>query len=104
MACSLVRDRVSLIVFVMPNPAYVRNFEGILRGLGSRGHTVTVLFEGRKPADQAGLKLMVRLTSEYQGLSYELQPDLPLGARGRLRLGFRALQYYLRYFEPPYGH
>jgi hypothetical protein len=92
------------VLFLMRNPAYVRNFESVLRGLAARKHRVEVLFEGRKPADQAGFDHMARLASENETLSYDVLPPLPMRARDWLRMGMRATQDYLRYFEPPYEY
>jgi hypothetical protein len=86
----------------MSNPAYVRNFESLLRALVARGHAVTVLFEGRKAGDGAGLALTAELCAEYPGLSYELVPEWPLRIRGNSSKALRIGQDYLRYFEPPY--
>ena len=91
------------ILFLMRSPAYVRNFESVLRALGARGRSTMVLFEERKEAgDEAGLELMRRLCGEHDALRFELQAPLPLRLRGRLRRVLRALQDYLRYFEAPY--
>jgi hypothetical protein len=91
-----------MILFLMRSPAYVRNFDSVLRTLGSRGHRVTVLFEGRKEAgDEAGLELMRRLCGEYDSLNCEFLAPLALGVRGRLRKVLGACLDYLRYFERP---
>lgn len=91
------------VLFLMRSPAYVRNFESVLRALAARGHRITVLFEQRKEGgDRAGLALIGRLDREYDGLRYEFAGPLPLGLRGRLRIALQAGQDYLRYFGPPY--
>jgi hypothetical protein len=92
------------VLFLMRSPAYVRNFESVLRELASREHPVTVLFEERKEGgDEAGLALIERLGGEYGSLRHELLVALPLGLRGRARMALAAGQDYLRYFDPPYG-
>jgi hypothetical protein len=97
-------DRVGPMVFVMRSPAYVRNFEWVLRDLVRRGHLVTVLFEERKiGGDRAGLALIEQLCEEYDGLRYELLPPLPAGRRGVLRLGLQAAQDYMRYIDAGHG-
>jgi hypothetical protein len=90
------------LVFVMLHPAYVRNFESVLRGLGDRGLPTTVLFERRKEGDAAGLALLERLCGDYDCLRFELLMPAPNGLRGRLRVLLEAGQDYLRYFDPPY--
>jgi hypothetical protein len=90
-------------LFLMHSPAYVRNFESVLRTLAARGHRVTVLLEERKEGgDEPALALLCRLCGECDSLRHELRPSPPLGFRGRLRLVLEALQDYLRYFDPPY--
>ena len=93
-----------IVLFVMQSPAYVRNFEPVLRALAARGDRTTVLFEGRKAGgDSAGLGLIDRLCAELDGLDYELAGPLPRGLRGQVRICLQAGQDYLRYFDPPYG-
>ena len=97
-------DRHRAVLFLMHSPAYVRNFEAVLRALAARGDNTTVLFEERKPGgDNAGLELIGRLSEELGPLRYELLASPPLGARARLRRVLEAGQDYLRYFAPPYG-
>jgi hypothetical protein len=92
-----------MILFLMRSPAYVRNFDSVLRTLGSRGHRVAVLFEGRKEAgDEAGLELMRRLCDEYDSLTCEFLAPMALGLRGRLRKVLGACIDYMRYFERPF--
>src|SRR3954451_231296 len=95
-------SRPATVLFLMGNPEHTRNFEWVLRGLGRRGHRVTVAFEGRKPADTRGLALMGLLRAELGTLSYELKPAPRLEAGGRMRLALRAIPDYLRYFGPGY--
>lgn len=91
------------VLFLMLSPAYVRNFESVLRALAARDHRVTVLFEERKKGgEEVGLAVIGRLCREHAELRYELQPSPPLGPRGVLRMALEALQDYLRYFDPPY--
>src|SRR5437763_14003118 len=91
------------MLFLMRNPAYVRNFESVLRALCERGQPITVLFSERKPGgDRAGLAIVDRLAREHANLRMEMPKALPLGIRGRLRLGLRMLRDYLRYFGPPF--
>src|SRR5437588_2070320 len=98
-------DRSGDVLFLMRNPAYVRNFESVLRLLCERGYPVTVLFDERKPgAERAGLAILSRLAREYPNLRIEMPPNLPLGIRGRVRLRLRMLRDYLRYFGPPFEH
>jgi hypothetical protein len=93
-----------IVLFVMQSPAYVRNFEPVLRALAARGDRTTVLFEGRKAGgDSAGLSLIDRLSGELDGLDYELGDPLPRGLRGQVRICLEAGQDYLRYFDHPYG-
>lgn len=95
-------DRSDDLLFLMRNPAYVRNFESVLRALCDRGQPITVLFSERKPGgERAGLAVVERLAREHADMRFQMLPTLPLGIRGRLRLGLRALRDYLRYFEPP---
>jgi hypothetical protein len=92
------------VLFLMRSPAYVRNFESVLRRLAERGHAVTVLFEERKKGgDEAGLAHVARLAEQYASFHYELLPPRPLGRRGRARMALAAGQDYLRYFDEPYG-
>jgi hypothetical protein len=92
------------VLFLMRSPAYVRNFESVLRTLAAREHQVTVLFEERKEGgDEAGLALAERLAAEHGSLRCELLSPLPLGVRGRLRMALAAGQDYLRYFDAPFG-
>ena len=92
------------IAFLIRSPAYVRNFDPLLRTLGSRGHRVTVLFEQRKePGDEGGHGLIRRLCDEHDSLRFEFLAPVPLRVRGRLRKVVGAGRDYLRYFEPPYG-
>jgi hypothetical protein len=91
------------VLFLMRNPAYVRNFASVLSTLGARGHRTTVLFEERKAGgDEAGRRLIADLCGQYDSLSYELLPRRPLGVRGLLRMALSAGQDYLRYFDLPY--
>lgn len=91
------------VLFLMRSPAYVRNFESVLRALAARDHDTTVLFEERKEGgDRAGLALIGRLCGEYGALRYEFLRPLPLGVRGRLRMTLKGGQDYLRYFDLPY--
>jgi hypothetical protein len=97
-----VTDRSGDMLFVMRNPAYVRNFESVLRALCERGQPITVLFNERKPGgERAGLEIVERLAREHTNLRIEMPSGLPLGLRGRLRAGLRMLRDYLRYFGPP---
>jgi len=96
-------DRRRAVLFLMHSPAYVRNFEPVLRALAGRGADTTVLFEERKPGgDDAGLELIARLCEELGPVRYELLAP-PLGTRARPRRLLEAGQDYLRYFDPPYG-
>jgi hypothetical protein len=91
------------VLFLMRNPAYVRNFESVLSALCERGDPITVVFTERKPGgERAGLAIVNRLAQQHGNLQIEMLPALALGIRGRLRLSLRALRDYLRYFEPPY--
>jgi hypothetical protein len=91
------------VLFLMLNPAYVRNFEPVLRELGARGRRTTIVFEQRKEGgDAAGLALIERLCREYAALRYEFLYPPPLRLSGRLRMLLEAGQDYLRYFEPPF--
>ncbi len=91
------------VLLLMRNPAYVRNFEPVIRSLAARGLPVTALFEERKDrGDVVGLGLMERLAEELPGVSFEILSPRPLGLRSRMKLGFKAVQDYLRYFDPPY--
>ena len=92
------------MLFLLRSPAYVRNFETVLRTLADRGHSVTVLFEERKEGgDEAGLALISRLSEEYPSLDYEFLPLLARGPRRRFRMGIQAGQDWLRYFDEPFG-
>jgi hypothetical protein len=92
------------VLFLMHSPAYVRNFESVLRIVAARGHETTVLFERRKKGgERAGLELLGRLCDEHEGLRHEFLRPLPLGVRGRVRIALQAGQDYLRYFDPPYA-
>jgi hypothetical protein len=95
-------SRPATVLFLMGNPEHTRNFEWVLRALDRRGRRVTVAFEGRKPADTAGMALIGRLRAELGSLSYELEPSPRLEAGGRMRLALRAIPDYLRYFGPGY--
>jgi hypothetical protein len=98
-----MREDRGSILLLMRNPAYVRNFEPILRELAERGWPLTVIFEERKDrGDEGGLALAESLARELPGLRHEVLRPLPLGLRSRLKLGLKAAQDYLRYFEPPY--
>jgi hypothetical protein len=91
------------VLFLVLNPAYVRNFEPVLRALGERGRQTTVVFEERKEeGDAAGLALIERLCGEYGSLRHEFLRRPAPRLRGRLRILLEAGQDYLRYFEPPY--
>ena len=91
------------LLFLMRNPAHVRNFESVLRTLAGRGRRVAVVFEEHKEGeDRAGLALIADLCDEHDALSYEFLPELRLGARGVLRKALHMGQDYLRYFDPPY--
>jgi hypothetical protein len=91
------------VLFLMLNPAYVRNFEPVLRALGARDRPTTVLFEERKQGgDVAGLALIERLCREYGALRHEFLSPPALRSRGRLRILLEVGQDYLRYFELPY--
>ena len=97
-------DQRDGVLFLMRSPAYVRNFESVLRALATCARPTTVVFEERKePGDRAGLALVGRLCEEHAMLSYELLLPLPSGLRGRLRSALAAGQNYLRYFDGPYG-
>lgn len=101
---TLTADQGGDLLFLMRSPAYVRNFESVLRRLAVRGHRATVLFEERKDGgDGAGLALIRQLCADNESLGYELLPPLPRGVRGRLRMALEAGQDYLRYLESPYG-
>jgi hypothetical protein len=96
-------DPRSAVLFLMRSPAYVRNFESVLRALAARGHDTTVLFEEHKEGgDRGGLALIGRLCGEYGALRYEFLRPLPLGVRGHLRMTLKGGQDYLRYFDLPY--
>jgi hypothetical protein len=96
-------DQRGTVLFLMLSPAYVRNFESVLRALAERDHSTTVLFEQRKEGgDDAGLSLIQELAEAYGSLDYEFAPELPPGTRGRARMALEAAQDYLRYFDPPY--
>ncbi len=93
------------VLFLMRSPAYVRNFESVLRELAERGMRVTVLFEERKPGgDAAGLRLIGELASSHEVLTHGFVPPIPLGFRGLLRKAAQIGLDYLRYFEPPFEH
>src|SRR5437763_16315095 len=68
----------------MRNPAYVRNFESVLRALCERGQPITVLFSERKPGgDRAGLAIVDRLAREHANLRMEMPKALPAADRER---------------------
>jgi hypothetical protein len=97
-------DRRGGVLFLLRSPAYVRNFESVLRSLAGRGHAITVLFEERKEGgDEAGLSLVAALAADLPALRWELRDPRPLGLRGRVRMALEAGQDYLRYFEGPLG-
>ena len=96
------KNRGDLLI-LLRNPAYVRNFEPILRALAGDGHRVTVLFEEHKPgADGPGLARIEEVCADHRSLSCEFIPPTPLGFKGTLRKALRIGQDYLRYFDPPY--
>jgi hypothetical protein len=86
----------------MGSPFHVRNFESVLESLAERGYRVTVLFEERKPGDEAGLGYLERLTGRNGSVRWGLLPRPRSAIRGPLRMILEAVLDYLRYFEPPY--
>jgi hypothetical protein len=86
----------------MLNPAYVRSFESVLRGLAGRGIETTVMFEHRKgTSDEAGLEHLRGLCWELGLLHHEAPRASPRAPRARVRTALEAVQDYLWYFEPP---
>jgi hypothetical protein len=100
---NLAESKPAELLFLLRNPAYVRNFEPILRAIARDGHRATVLFEEHKQgADRPGLARLDEVCADHPSLSYEFIRPMPLGPKGTLRKALRIGQDYLRYFDPPY--
>lgn len=85
------------ILFVLRHAAFIRNFEGVIAALLSRGHTVTVAFSPiRKEMDEATVQAFLDRHPELD----RLDPPPRTHPRQRLSDAARALRDHLRYGAP----
>jgi hypothetical protein len=103
------------IVFIMRNVGYLRNFEWVIRRLAERGHSIRLLFDHEKRADdrmqessdkvaQAHLDVLVqdhpKIGHRLLNGVYTKPRTLQSIAARRLRL----IQDYLRYLDPEFAN
>ena len=88
------------ILFVLRASGFLRNFEGVIREMLTRGHEVTVAVELAAKRDDSYSRLIRELTAE--GMKFERAPrsrEPQHRVAVQLRLGLD----YLRYSDPRYG-
>jgi hypothetical protein len=88
------------ILFLMRNPAYVRNYESTIRALAEQGYQVTLKFNILKDDD----RLQEKLAHSHPNISYsdKLLPRREDSWTGLVIL-LRGIRDYLRYLLPDYN-
>ncbi len=90
------------LLFSLPHPGYLRNFDSTIRLLATRGHTIRLLFSHRKKAKREGSALL----NEY-GVQYRIQTDVrsfPSAFWTPWGSWIRSVHDYVRYFRPEFRH
>jgi hypothetical protein len=90
------------VLFSMLSPAYLRNFESVLRRLAERGHTVAVVIHesNRVRSDD---QLAHRLATEYPSIALHQAWDPRNDPWAALAREVRASSDYIRFLDPRYN-
>ena len=87
------------ILFSVRNPAYVRYYDGVLRALAARGHTVELVTQAGKRAWPAS---MVALADDCPQIRLSTLPDVAFDPWWELASRLRQARFYLRFLRPEY--
>ena len=87
------------ILFSVRNPAYVRHYESVLRGLAAQGHDVQLVTRPRRKGWPAAV---VALADDCYGIHLSTTPDVAYDPWWELASRLRQARFYLRFLAPEF--